>query len=287
MFRMYMFVGKMFLATAFFFSVSSIRADMLVEHIHGPASAIQVYKNNKQVTVIRLSVMTGGEVINIETDHAAIALIAEDGKTVRVDKSNSPYTVEKSKSKGWMDNAVLAALKWYNNLDKETALPVSTVTRGVYIPPVNLLGMYGTENLVPSDLGELQFFWAGGKAPYQVKLVTDNGKELMNQEVDMKHVTYSGEGLAIGGLLFVIENTVKAKKQMEKQTFQVVSPEFLPESVNDVLKISLPKSVKQSLAAMMLAKYPKWRFAALQYAVASKEERLVKMLLWNDFASGH
>jgi hypothetical protein len=278
--------GNIFLSTALFFSIGGVRADMLVENIHGSDNAIQVYKNDKQVTVIRLSVMTGGEVIDVVTDNAFISLIDDDGKSVIVNKINSPYTVEISKSKGWMDNAVMAALKWYNNFDQETSLAVSTVTKGLFtVPPITLLGMYGAENLVPNDLEELQFFWRGGKAPYQVQLLTEDGKVLMNKEVDAEHVAYSGVKLPVGSFTFIVENRGKVKKLIDKQTFQIVAARFLPETVNDHFEVSLPEPVKQSLVAIMLAKYPKWRFAALQYAVSSKDERLVKMLLENEFAS--
>jgi hypothetical protein len=258
-----------------FILTSGAWADMMVHSLQGSPDAIQVTKDGKPIQISALSSLTGGEVISITAEDAAAILIDNEGRDVRVDKNNSPYTVATTNSGGLIDNL----LSFYNSFGEDDVVAVPTISRGGDDIPISLLGMDRNENLVPEDIQELKFLWAGGSGAYQVNLVSEDGKILLNDKADIGQANYSGKELGEGAYQFVVEDTGEGVNEIDKQIFQVVSTDLLPQEVKNLRKGTLQETARNQVTAMMLAQYAEWRFAALQYALASGDDRLVKALL--------
>lgn len=254
-------------------------AEMLVQSLRGDAAQYQLVRGDAVLGLQPLSVLKAGDVVKVTGGDAAVSLVDENGSAIEVTARNSPLIVPATESRGWMDNAMAAALDWYRSATEEEAQAVSLVTRGKSAGPVRLLGMDLTDNLVAAGAAQLHFQWQGGKGPFLVAIEDSTGGLLVGTEVTEPAFIYQTAGLPPGDYLVRVKSLGDRPQQQDEQRFSVVAVTELPAEVRQLAERGLPEPLRSHLSAVLLAQYPEWRFASLQLSRAAGDRRLSDALL--------
>jgi len=255
-------------------------AEMLVQSLSGDAGQYQLVRDDTVLGLQPLKVLKAGDVVKVTGPQAALSLVGDDGKVVTVTAGNSPFVVPQAEPRGWMDNAMLAALDWYQGVSNETVQTVSLVTRGQGQGPVQLLGMDLDENLIPAGSGEIRFRWDGGSAPYRVDLLDAEGRLMAGSEVTGREFSYLSDALPAGDYRIRVQSLGDTPPQLDEQGFTAINPAELPAEVRQLQASEMVDPLRRHLSAVLLAQYPEWRFASLQLSLAADDSRLSDALLF-------
>jgi len=261
-------------------------AEMLVQSLAGDAAQYQLIRGKDPQPLRPLSVLKPGDRIQVAGEQGVLSLLGDDGKVITVTAANSPFVVPQVESRGWMDNAMLAALDWYQGVTDDTVQTVSLVSRGQGEGPVQLLGMDLEENLLPTGSGEIRFRWDGGSAPYRVDLLGADGRLMAGIEVMEREYRYLRDALPAGDYRIRVQSLGDTQPQVDEQGFTVIDPAELPAEVRQLQASEMVDPLRRHLSAVLLAQYPEWRFASLQLSLAADDSRLSDALLFGTVPVG-
>lgn len=253
-------------------------ADMLVQSLAGEPGQYRLERGEQVLPLRPLTVLKPGDHLLVSGD-GVLSLVGDDGKVGEIRAGNSPFVVPSAQSRGWLDNAMVAALDWYQGVADDKVQTVSLVTRGQGDGKLQLLGMMLDENLLPEGSGELRFSWSGGEAPYRVSLLTSQGDLVAATQVRERSFRYAGAALPQGDYLVRVEGLGGSRPQLDEQYFSVIDAIELPEQVRALQDRQFTGPMHDQLAAVLLARYPEWRFASLQLAQSAGDQRLSAALL--------
>ena len=253
-------------------------AERFVVGFSGDASQYRIERAGRAIPVRALTVLEPGDLIAITGADGSLVTIDGRGSELRIDPSNSPYTVPKEPMPSWLDNLMREALVWYHGLGGRPEQVIAVISRGEGEPP-RLLGMDAPENLVPAAIDELHLFWSGAEAPYRLA-IEGGGRVVWEVGPLAASPARTGSlGLGEGPYRVRISARVGTGRQGEELPFMVVATDLLPESVQAIRAAGLPQRTQAALMAIRLATYPQWRFAALQYAAIAGDQPLQQALL--------
>jgi hypothetical protein len=117
-------------------------------------------------------------------EDSVLYLKRDDGSRVDIRKSAAPYIVQETgQPPGPMTNLWQEIRTWLTRqqVDGVDRPVISLVTRGEPIPPISLPLAPGEKARLRAGTYPLYLAWRGGEPPYQVRLTTADGKELLKQ----------------------------------------------------------------------------------------------------------
>lgn len=253
-------------------------ADVLVKKVHGDSVTVTAATGKARRPVKALNLLKTGERIVVPGKKDYVEVLCDDGKIVRIDSGNSPYPVPGRESTTWLNNALQAALDWYTTLGERQTRAVSLISRGDGFSAISLLGVDRTENLLLKNIPSLRLFWTGGKAPYRVRLYTEDEGLAFDNSVDENMAAIDMKNHNMGTYLMLVESTANGGIILDEQLIQVVGDNMLPQDVQNLDSRILDPQLRIKLMAIMLARYPEWKFYALQLAYAQNDKKLISYI---------
>ncbi len=208
--------------------------------------------------------------------------ISLDGKPIILDNDESPYTVPTPKG------ATSIAENLLNMLKKSI-----TVMHQKYVATVAMASR-GSKKKNTADLAFSKLFlhhgtlhasefklaieWAGGKPPYQLKLL--QGKKVMDESNSKKRsITLKKQAYAIGSYTVQIQDSAKASITSNFQVVKVAPPEMPCQLKTELQASQLSSEMKTALRmAWLIQEHPQWKREAYQQLCPAKKEHVAKVL---------
>jgi len=250
-----------------------VHADMFINTIHESSGLVVMIDKSRVKKVVLGTFLKGGAELSIINDSSYVELVGGDGKVVRVDNHNSPYTIPVTQHAGWMSNAVRKAVLWKKKPRTNRFLAIthklnSRIDESKFLSGIhrmNSINNYISEGV----LEKIHFSWKGGHPPFQISLEDLDGeiifeKEVKKNNLDIDMAIFKGKVAR-----FRVENTVKLRrsetmKMDVTRPLMVVDSNSFPKEVIELLQSVAPQNIKSRISIKMFSMYEQWDFFAHQ-----------------------
>ena len=217
----------------------------------------------------------------------AVKVAGEEGKVVLVDSSDRLLTIE-GKGSGHdvteepasisFPQEALQALDWYRLAASRLLPGGSMLATGDRVPPL-ISGMDADGNQIPVTEKQVVFAWDFGQPPFTVRVLDRDRQLLIDKQTDKQKQTLELDGLAPGKYRFELHSTFGGERVSDAYPFSIVDASALPPELSFLDDANMPKTIRTLLRGVMLARYPEWRFMALQQAIKARDKPLARVLL--------
>lgn len=254
-----------------------------VDSIVGPSGGAQIFHDGKPVVLKPFLTVHEGDQFVIADAATVIVVAFGDAKTVRIDKTKSPFVVKKIGAAPTIPGNLL---KWMSGLlDPKSSKPAtnslaSMSTRGTSSEPLAV--PYLAKSFpVAAAKRALYFSWAGGTAPYAITLKRrSDGVTLFNKTgLADRNVTTPAIDLTTDDYGLEICDATQA---CYEDSLRAVESTSIPSQTNSISANGLPPHTNALLNTLWLASVENGRWvveAIQQLAEQSKENPTASQFL--------
>jgi hypothetical protein len=150
----------------------------------GEPENFRLERGNQTIPVEIYRQLQPNDRLFVLVDDSSISLKQDDGSSIEIQKSNSPYVIQdQGKPPAAPDNFLHACRTWLTRqrLEEADRPVIGIYTRGDPVPPISLPLAPAAKVRLSAGTRPLYLAWQGGEPPYQVRLTNAAGKELWKQ----------------------------------------------------------------------------------------------------------
>lgn len=289
--RIFILLSELFLFVMLTASIQAEQPVGYIEQMGGPGSAFELYRGEEKKNVAIMTTLYAGDQLKIRTeqckkdegDTCTITLKLGEQRTVQVDSSMCPYTIEPA---GKPPNLPVKLMKkltsWFKRSHKEHRIILAMKNTG---SDVDLRAPLFTKYKACLTAGKRTFYlsWYGGEAPYRVRLYRDGVEKPLLEQHAVQDIRLQQDNLTLTEGIYRVE-VIDVENQKVEGHFQAVSQEILPvlpTEFSELLQQSiLEDRVKNTLFAVWLInEHEGWEFEAYQLVAPIADEYYPALLV--------
>ena len=258
-------------------ATSSLHAGTWVKSVYSCQDCV-VQRGSESLRLVPLMELRKGDAVKVAGEEGKVVLVDSSDRLLTIEGKGSGHDVTEEPASISFPQEALEALDWYRLAASRLLPGGSMLATGDRVPPL-ISGMDADGNQIPVTEKQVVFAWDFGQPPFTVRVLDRDGQLLIGKQTDKQKQTLELDGLAPGKYRFELHSTFEGERVSDAYPFSIVDPSALPPELSFLDKANMPKTIRTLLRGVMLARYPEWRFMALQQAIKARDKPLARVLL--------
>jgi hypothetical protein len=237
-----------------------------------------VERAKEKLQLLPLMALRKGDLLSVAGEGVKVVLVDSSDRQITMNDKRPRYTVTEASVSLQYPQAMVDALEWFRRAASQLLPGGRMLASGDRAPPM-ISSMDADNNLIPASEQQVVFAWDFGQPPFTAMVLDRDGKVLIEKQTDKQKLAMPLNSLDIGIYRFQLVSIYNDEKSMDSYPFSIVDASALPEEIAYLDTADIPPSIRTLLRGVMFARYPEWRFMALQQAIRAKDRPLARVLL--------
>ena len=270
-------LSPVILVSALLLATTSLQAGTWVKSVQS-CEACVVERGQEKLQLLPLMELRKGDLLNVAGEGVKVVLVDSSDRQITMDDKRPSYTVTEASVSLEYPQAMTDALEWFRRAASQLQPGGRMLASGDRAPAM-ISSMDADNNQIPASEQQVIFAWDFGQPLFTAMVLDRDGKVLIEKETDKQKIAMPLEALELGNYRFQLVSTFDGEKTMDGYPFSIVDASMLPEEIAYLDTADIPQTIRTLLRGVMLARYPEWRFMALQEAIRVKNRPLARVLL--------
>jgi hypothetical protein len=237
-----------------------------------------VERAKEKLQLLPLMALRKGDLLSVAGEGVKVVLVDSSDRQITMNDKRPRYTVTEASVSLQYPQAMVDALEWFRRAASQLLPGGRMLASGDRAPPM-ISSMDADNNLIPASEQQVVFAWDFGQPPFTAMVLDRDGKVLIEKQTDKQKLAMPLNSLDIGIYRFQLVSIYNDEKSMDSYPFSIVDASALPEEIAYLDTADIPPSIRTLLRGVIFARYPEWRFMALQQAIRAKDRPLARVLL--------
>ena len=264
-------------ASALLLAVTPLQAGTWVKSVQS-CEACVVERGQEKLQLLPLMALRKGDHLSVAGEGVKVVLVDSSDRQITMDDKRPRYKVTEASVSLNYPQAMTDALEWFRRAASQLQPGGRMLASGDRAPAM-ISSMDADSNQIPASEQEVIFAWDFGQPPFTALVLDRDGKVLIEKETDKQKLAMPLEALDVGIYRFQLVSTYNGEKTIDGYPFSIVETSAFPEEIAYIESVDIPQSIRTLLRGVMLARYPEWRFMALQQAIKARDKPLARVLL--------
>ena len=265
------------LVNALLLAATTLQAGTWVKSVQSCEPCV-VERGKETLQLLPLMALRKGDLLGVAGEGVEVVLVDSSDRQITMNDKRPRYTVTEASASLQYPQAMVDALEWFRRAASQLLPGGRMLASGDRAPPM-ISSMDPDSNQIPASEQQVIFAWDFGQPPFTAMVLDRDGKVLIEKQTDKQKLAMPLDSLDIGNYRFQLVSTFNGEKSTDSYSFSIVDASVLPEEIAYLDTADIPPSIKTLLRGVMLARYPEWRFMALQQAIRVKDRPLARVLL--------
>ena len=259
------------------FATTPLQAGTWVKSVQS-CEKCAVQRGNEKLRLVPLMELRKGDLLKIAGEEVKVVLVDSSDRQVTMDGERAEFEVTEEPASISFPQEALDALDWFRTASSRLLPGGSMLAAGDRVPPL-ISGMDADGNQIPATEKQVVFAWDFGQPPFTVRVLDPDGNPLIENQTDKQKLLLQLDDLARGKYRFELLSTFEGEGVSDSYPFSIVDTSTLPGELAFLDTPDMPATIRTLLRGVLMARYPQWRFMALQMAIRVKDRPLARVLL--------
>jgi hypothetical protein len=265
------------LVHALLLAATSLQAGTWVKSVQSCEPCV-VERGKAKLQLLPLMALRKGDQLSVAGEGVRVVLVDSADRQITMDDKRPRYTVTEASASLHYPPAMVDALEWFRRAASQLQPGGRMLASGDRAPAM-ISSMDADSNQIPAGEQQVVFAWDFGQPPFTVTVLDRDGKILIEKQTDKQKLAMPLDSLGVGNYRFQLASTYNGEKSTDSYPFSIVDASALPGEIAYLDTVDIPPSIRTLLRGVLLARYPQWRFMALQQAIRVKDRPLARVLL--------
>ena len=266
-----------FLIISVLLATSPLQAGTWVKSVQS-CEKCAVQRGNEKLRLVPLMELRKGDLLKIAGEEVKVVLVDSSDRQVTMDGERAEFEVTEEPASISFPQEALDALDWFRTASSRLLPGGSMLAAGDRVPPL-ISGMDADGNQIPATEKQVVFAWDFGQPPFTVRVLDPDGNPLIENQTDKQKLLLQLDDLQRGKYRFELLSTFEGEEVSDGYPVSIVDPSTLPGELAFLDTPDMPATIRTLLRGVLMARYPQWRFMALQMAIRVKDRPLARVLL--------
>lgn len=265
------------LVHALLLAVTSLQAGTWVKSVQSCEPCV-LERGKEKLQLLPLMALRKGDQLSVAGEGVRVVLVDSSDRQITMDDKRPRYTVTEASASLQYPRAMADALEWFRRAASQLQPGGRMIASGDRAPPM-ISSMDADSNQIPAGEQQVIFAWDFGQPPFTAMVLDRDGKILIEKQTDKQKLAMPLDSLGVGNYRFQLASIYNNEKSTDSYPFSIVDASRLPGEIAYLETADIPPSIRTLLRGVLLARYPEWRFMALQQAIRVKDRPLARVLL--------
>ena len=258
-------------------ATTSLQAGTWVKSVQS-CEKCAIQRGNEKLRLVPLMELRKGDLLRVAGEEVEVVLVDSTDSQITMDGERAEYEVTEEPASISFPQEALDALDWFRTASSRLLPGGSMLAAGDRVPPL-ISGMDADGNQIPATEQQAVFAWDFGQPPFTVRVLNPDGNLLIEKQTDKQKLLLQLDELTAGNYRFELLSTFEGEEVSDAYPFSIVDASMLPDELAFLDNSDMPPTIRTLLRGVLLARYPQWRFMALQQAIRVKDRPLARVLL--------